>query len=310
MYIDFLNYINDFDSIVIFGHINPDGDCVGAQLALKYILKENFPSKKVYAVGSGVLSYNDFLGEMDLISNDVISYSLGIVVDCGELSRVEDKRYSLCPSLIRIDHHSDSDDGDYLKYIDSNASSTCEILFDIFSSLDFVFNKNVCNSLLLGVITDTNRFAFSKDFARSFYTAKSLVELGSEIEEVISTVNSVDLLDVGFKGYVYTHYQTSKKGVIYLKLTQEILSKYDLTSTVAGEFVNLLSDIEGYPIWIFFIECVDHSMRVEFRSKIYNVHDIATYYGGGGHIHASGALLNNFNESIIKDIVTKFDDLI
>ena len=71
--------IEEHDSIVIFGHLNPDGDCYGSQVALKAILKKHYPNKNVYIVGSGLPNFYHILGKMDEVSLETIQKSLAIV---------------------------------------------------------------------------------------------------------------------------------------------------------------------------------------------------------------------------------------
>ena len=58
--------IEEHDSIVIFGHPNPDGDCFGSQIALRDTIRLNFPNKKVFAVGSGIRRFRKYICEMDI----------------------------------------------------------------------------------------------------------------------------------------------------------------------------------------------------------------------------------------------------
>ena len=92
MYKEIADAIREADSIVIVGHIRPDGDCYGSQLGLKDAILSNFPEKKVYCVGTGMPIFFDYIGKMDEVSDDVVKNSLGIIVDLNELYRCEDQR--------------------------------------------------------------------------------------------------------------------------------------------------------------------------------------------------------------------------
>ena len=93
------------DSIVIFGHIFPDGDCYGSQVGLRDLLRLNYPNKKVYAVGSGLHRFFKLIGEMDEVSDEIIKNSLAILVDGNDCSRMEDQRVVIAKEFIKIDHH-------------------------------------------------------------------------------------------------------------------------------------------------------------------------------------------------------------
>ena len=85
--------IEQYDSIVIFGHINPDGDCYGSQIALRNILRNKYPQKSIYAVGSGLKKFFDIIGKMDVVPDEIIAKSLAIVLDSNDLQRL-DRRLS------------------------------------------------------------------------------------------------------------------------------------------------------------------------------------------------------------------------
>ena len=97
--------IKENDVITIFGHVIPDGDCYGSELGLKNAILENYPNKKVYALGSGLPKFFPLVGDMDKVEDEVIKSSLAIIVDTANLSRIEDQRYSLAKDIIKIDHH-------------------------------------------------------------------------------------------------------------------------------------------------------------------------------------------------------------
>ena len=92
MFESIVSKIEQYDSIVIFGHLNPDGDCYGSQIALRNILRLKYPHKNVYAVGSGLKKFFDIIGKMDVVSDEIITQSLAIVLDSNDLNRLEDKR--------------------------------------------------------------------------------------------------------------------------------------------------------------------------------------------------------------------------
>ena len=80
--------IEQYDSIVLFGHAFPDGDCYGSQIGLREALRLNYPDKKVYAVGSGLRRFFRFIAPMDEIDDEVIKNSLAILLDGNDLSRM------------------------------------------------------------------------------------------------------------------------------------------------------------------------------------------------------------------------------
>ena len=91
-----LDKIKEYDTIMLFRHIRPDGDCVGATKGMKDILTASFPEKKVYLIDSQHADYLAFLGEDDgEVDDSVYESALGIVLDTANLDRVSNKKYEL-----------------------------------------------------------------------------------------------------------------------------------------------------------------------------------------------------------------------
>ena len=84
-----IELIEKHDSIVIFGHVNPDGDCYGAQVGLREIILALYPKKKVYITGTGYPRVFTILPKMDKVSDEVIENSLALLVDANDLARMK-----------------------------------------------------------------------------------------------------------------------------------------------------------------------------------------------------------------------------
>lgn len=311
MFEKLLKNIEEFDSIVIFGHIAPDGDCFGSQIALRQSLSLAYPNKHIYAVGSGYRRFSKFIAEVDTIDDHIIEQSLAILVDSNDLPRAEDQRINLAKAWIKIDHHIDAGtftQGDFV--VVEDASSCCEIITDMLRELNLPVDKTVANALFLGILTDTGRFQFVKDFPKAFEQAKYLCEKGANPEELNRILNITNESSLAFKGYVYSNYKKSKKGVIYLYIDYKTILEFGLTPSKAGGMVNLISNIYGYPIWAFFCENENGTCHAEFRSNGPEVQPVALRHGGGGHKKAAGVTLSTFESETLDKIVAELDEAI
>ena len=308
MYTEILERIEKYDSIVIFGHTNPDGDCFGSQMALRCALKLHYPHKKIYAVGSGVHRFFKMLGKMDVVSEKVIEQSLAILVDGNDIPRMEDQRVKLAKAFVKFDHHVDVGsftEGPFI--VKESATSCCEIILDFLRESNFEINQTIAQALLLGIVTDSARFQFVSDYPKLFKDVAFLSEKGASLSTLNYELNQTNEDAAIFKGYVYNHYQKTRHGLIYLRISKQKLEKYRLSSNSASGFVNLLSNIRGYPIWAFFCENRDGSIHVELRSSGPMVQPIALEYGGGGHPYAAGTTIVNPTEEIITKMINDLD---
>ena len=310
MFEELLPIIEKNDSIVIFGHIYPDGDCYGSQIGLRELLKLNYPYKKVYAVGTGIRRFYSYLGKMDVVEDDVIKESLAILVDGNDCSRMEDQRVAQCLEWAKIDHHVDN--GTFTQgpsLVDEEANSTCDILCGLVQKYNWKIDELAANAMFLGILTDTGRFQFVQNYAQTFERAAFLVTNGANPKILNRLMSVVDEKMVRANGYILTHYKKTANGVTYIALNEEELKQLKMAPRIISYFVNLIGNIKGYPIWAAFVEYPDHSMRVEFRSNGPSVQPYALTLGGGGHRLAAGASVKEYNQENINKIVNDLDEM-
>lgn len=296
MYKTIWEKISQYDTITIFGHVIPDGDCYGSQIGLKNAIKENFPSKNVYALGSGIPKFFSLIGEMDKVDDEVIKSSLAIVVDTANLSRIEDQRYSMAKEIIKIDHHLLQDHFGEPEVIINDKISCTQIIGDMLISLNIPFGKETALPLFLGLVTDSGRFLYQPVPENAYRVAGALSNTGCDIQSLYDLLYEVDEKILRFRGYIYSNYKKTKNGVIYLTIPKEVIRKYELDYNTCASLVNSVSGIKGSPIWVFFSESETGLVRVEFRSKGVSVQPTAVKFGGGGHLQAAGCRLDTLED--------------
>lgn len=303
-----IELIEKHDSIVIFGHVNPDGDCYGAQVGLREIILALYPKKKVYITGTGCPRFFTILPKMDKVSDEVIENSLGLLVDANDLPRMEDQRVHKCKAWAKIDHHIDTQSfTEGPQIVDTTANSACDILTGIAMELGINISPIGATALYLGIVTDTARFQFVTNYPQTFERVKYLAEHKADIEKLNQTLAKTDEKSLTAKGYIMTHYKKTKGGVVYVVFSKEKLHRLKLSANAASNNVNLLGNIEGYPIWCSFAEYDDGKVRVEIRSNGPVIQPVAAKVGGGGHAHASGAQLSHLDYDAIEGILNDLD---
>ncbi len=310
---DILNKIEEYNTIIIHGHVRPDGDCIGSQFGLRAILKLNFPEKEIYAVGQ-MSDYINFLGEVDNITDDKYENALAICVDCGNSERLSDQRYKLAKEIIKIDHHIPVDSYGNLEWVVEEKPACAQMIFELADNLGLKLNKEAAFALYTGIVTDTGRFRFDNVNSETFIVAAKLLEYGISVAEIDNKL-SVETLDIlKFKGYVLSHFKLTKPGFAYITITKDIVEKYNIKYEDAANQVNLISSIPGYPMWALIIE-YPNEIRVRLRSRGPDVDKLANLYQGGGHAKASGCKLESWDnlKQFIKDankVVKRYNTLI
>lgn len=298
-----------YDSIIIFHHIRPDGDCLGSQFALRELLRTNFPDKKVYAIGDAKNSFSFLDFQMDKVpSDEVLKKSLAVIVDANfkeriELREVLDK--DIFPQVIRIDHHPNDDDlgQNAIRWVDSSYCAADEMISEIAVVNSWKITPKAANYLYLGINTDSGRFLFNTVSARTLYLASKLYEAGLEADYVHTNLSQSSLDDLKFNSWLLSTLKT-RDGVAYIQNSLAETKKHGKTPNSSMR-VNAIANIKGYPLWVQFLEEEDGKIRVEFRSNGPIVRNVALKWGGGGHERASGAIIESFDlvEKVIDDCV-------
>lgn len=302
-----LKYIHGSDDFVVTSHVNPDGDNVGSTLSIYYFLKNL--NKKVYYVMDDSMPINmQFLiKDINIINSNefrelnIKNYNL-ITLDCGDKNRIciDDEIKNNCTKLINIDHHGSNDFYGDLNYVVAEASSTCELVYDILIRNEEInkietIDKDIATALYTGLITDTGKLTYSNTHASSFDMAKNLLLIGADTQKVVQNVfgsnpfNFYKLL-----GEALNTLEIFNTKVAIMMVTQEMLQKYNIDFKDIDGIVPYARDIENVEIGILLKEKGNNEIKVSLRSKAYaDVSKIAKVFAGGGHMRASGCTIND-----------------
>lgn len=297
--------IKQYDTIVIARHIGPDPDALASELALKEIILSTFPNKKVYAVGCPTSKFR-YLGVLDKIDETEIKDALLIVTDTPDKKRVDSVNFSLFKESIKIDHHPFIEKFCGLEFIDTSASSASQMIMELVYHTRLKMTKSAAEKLYIGLVADTGRFLFKYTTPRTFDLVSRLIkETKIDFTNLYTNLYIRPLKEINFLSYIYSHINITENGFGYLKITDEILSEYNVDPATAGNMVNELNYIDEIIAWgLFSVDKANNNIRGTLRSRGPIVNDVAANYGGGGHAMASGVKLENFDQvdSLIEDL--------
>lgn len=304
-----LDKILDYKRIIIHMHMRPDGDCYGAGFGLKHILKESFPDKEIYNVGE-TADYVKFIGDVDIIPDDYYQGALSIVVDTATRDRVADQRFVKGDYVIKIDHHIPVDQyGDY-QYVDVTRPATSQIILEFYLEYSNILklNMDAARALYTGIVTDTGRFKYRSVTADTFKAVAHLIDFGLDFGGILTMLDVKTENQMKLQGYVLQNFEKTANGVAYIKMTPDIIKKYNVSLEEATSLVNELSCLEDCPVWMLFAEYENNIVRARLRSKGPAINLLANKYDGGGHPMACGANVGNWEtvEKLLKDA----DDLV
>jgi phosphoesterase RecJ-like protein len=288
--------IEKYDSIVIFGHKNPDGDCVGSVKGLRAALRAQFPEKKIYGVGTipGYLP-TSFIEPADEVSDEVIQNSLAVMVDLSDLDRVEDQRIRTAKEIVCVDHHIADHEVEFPIVRDVSAPSATFILTKLLLNRYGKITDDAARYLYLGLCTDSGRFQFDSR-PEVFRVASLLTEHDFSTRDLYNELYQQRGKDLRFRSFIYSNFVETEK-VVYCVVSKKDYEALGMTEQEAGGKVNLLALLDHHPMWCTFTELSDGTVRTELRSDgTYNVQQAAVNFGGGGHVPAAGCTLKQLSD--------------
>src|SRR5574344_534287 len=298
--------IKKYNNIVIARHINVDPDAMASSMALKEAIKETFPEKNVYAIGTGVARFN-YMGRMDKgIEYNSLTNTLLIVLDTPDRKRLDIGDFTSYDYSIKIDHHPEMEKICDLELINANKSSASEMVYDLIKNTNLKMTKHVAELIFIGIVADTGRFLFSNSLSSTFMAISDLIEnYQIDIIKLYSKLYSRPFNELQLQGYMALNMKITENCVGYIKVTHDVIEKYKIDTASSGDSINDFNNIEDILVWLSATEDVKNNyIRVSIRSRGPSINGIAERYGGGGHKLASGVKVPSFEEVdlIISDL--------
>ncbi len=288
------NLLISFDDIVIYAHQKPDGDAIGASLALQSAYK---------AIGKRAVSYFEEplpdkyskFATTDTYFKDLPNWQNiknCIVVDTGNIDRIALFSKINLP-LINIDHHPDNHFFGLQNYVNSDACATSEIIFNIINfSTKWKMTAKVADSLLFGILMDTGGLRFANTNANVLKIASVLIESGADYHAIIKDLYFSEPLNlIKLQAELISNNLQLKfnSKFAYIYASDEILKKYGMTTKNIEGLIDSIRIIEGLSVAAIITDR-DDFFKVSLRScnNDIPVNGIAQKLSGGGHRLAAG----------------------
>ena len=312
---DYKSILQVFDkhqSFALSTHVNPDGDALGSELALYSFLKDLGKQVKIYNTDAAPKNYR-FLPFYDaILSAKALRDDLPevlVVLDAGVLKRIGDYlSRTLVPTqaLVNIDHHTAAECfGDY-NLVETDASSTSEIIYRLIRHHGTPIGKARALCLYTGIMFDTGCFRYSNSTPMAHQVAAQLIQEGIAVDEVYRAV--YETLPIGtllLLGEVFQTLGTTPDGKIgWLYATQEMFHKTGTTRDDVDGFINHIRSIDTVEVAILVSEYENGISKASLRSKSsVDVGEIASVFGGGGHQRAAGCEMDTPCQEAIAQLV-------
>ncbi len=304
---------------MILSHRNPDGDAIGASLALQGYLELNghdvqvvLPSDwpVVYGFLKGVHDVIIFDRDRDGAINVINKAGVIFLLDLNAIDRIDEMGPAVTKSIaakLLIDHHLDPEDIADWVLSDPSASSTAELIYEFIKMLgeEGRITKEIAEALFTGIITDTGSFRFATN-SRVFRICADLKEKGVDDNKLQNLIfNSMSEKQLRLIGHCLANRMELipeyKTGIIHL--TQEDFKDYSIGRGDTEGIVNYVLMLRSMRIAVFITD-QNNVVKLSFRSKgNVSVQELAReYFGGGGHKNASGGSSKKSLPEVIREV--------
>lgn len=308
--------LTEKQNILIYPHINMDGDALGSAAALCkglrnldkncYILIEDDIPGNLLFLDKGYTTR-----KQDIMEKPEIS----ICVDCGEAKRFPKRaeRFNTADITVCIDHHTTTKFICDYNYVDSSRAATGELIYDLLCEMGVTIDKEIGEAIFAAITTDTGNFQYSNTSRRSHEIMAALYDAGIDANGIsIELYENVRIEKILIRNKVLSTLELlcdGKAAICYM--TEDMLTETGATGDETDGVVQELRSISGVEIAAFLKEQGSGKVKASLRSKRYaDVAAIASAFGGGGHIRAAGCTLEFDLEEAMTRIKEKIEESI
>ncbi len=308
---DLKKLLQNAKRIGITGHIRPDGDCVGSNVGLYEYLMANYNrdgSKVIDMYLEAVPEEYKFLVGADKVQQDypdVKAYDVFFALDCGSLDRLGlAQKYAMeAKTVINIDHHISNTGFADQTIMNLEASSTCEVLFDLFDVECIPTSTAI--ALYLGIVHDTGVFKHSNTSEKTMCIAGKLISLGAQPSKIIDeTFYQKTYIQNQILGRCLMESMLILDGKIIIgSISKKEQEFYGVVPSDLDGIIDQLRVTKGVEVAILVREDGVQEYKVSMRSNgIVDVSKIAVFFGGGGHIKAAGCNMKGSYHDVLNNL--------
>ena len=295
-----------FKSVALVCHVRPDGDTLGSALALSLALQSRGISTRVFCDDIVPEKFN-FLSATSTVSKyQAGEYDAFVAIDCADRTRLGEieKAFFANKNTFVVDHHISN--GRYAKvnYV-QDLPSNCEVVYDIITAANVQITKEIADLLAMGIMTDTGNFKHKNVRAETFAIMSSLVGAGADVNKInyhMFSKQSKARANLFAKVMAKIRYELDERMAI-ITITAENLQATGAKKDETEGFIDFIMGIVGVEVGVCLLEVANNKYKVSLRSKTTDVNAVASEFGGGGHVLASGCQLNGEYEEVVDRLV-------
>jgi bifunctional oligoribonuclease and PAP phosphatase NrnA len=286
---------------LISTHQNMEGDALGSMLALRELLKTQ-GKRVVLFPPEDVPDMYRFLPNAALVKRkqyiDESRYDIACLVDCTDPGRLGTARDGLSSSrpIINIDHHISNTRFGQINWVEPGMSCSGEQIYHLFKEMKAPINKKAALYMYIAILTDTGSFRYSNTRSITHMIAADLISHGIDPNDIYRRIyEEIKQSRLKFLSSALSTLNTTRDGAIaWIRITKRMLEKHSACLDDAQDFINFPRAIKGVKIAVAFKEINKNKTKVTLRSNDgVDVNDIAKFFDGGGHLSASGCVIDD-----------------
>ena len=305
--------IRSHDRFLVTTHENPDGDALGSILAMSLALEQLGKDAVMYLSGNVPLPHEYGFMELGAVRRtppDDAAERVVLALDCANERRLgpDPALLEAAPLVVDVDHHHDNSRFGDVNLVVPDASSTGEILRDVFADLGVRLTPEIAEALYIAVVTDTGRFQYANTTPRALRLAAELVEAGANVHRVFQDVyENVAFAKIKLLARALEKARVVEGGrIIVSDLERSDFDAAGAEEPFAEGIIDFLRAVEGTELVALIREPPTQNgptRRVSLRTRAegIDVSAIARKSGGGGHRQAAG-----FSSEATVDEITDF----
>ena len=299
--------LNKRKNLAVFVHVRPDGDTIGSAIGFKLGMESLGKKVDVYSSDAVPEKFN-FIKQVKEISSQFVdnNYDAYVALDCSEDYRIGDliTKFLNGNETYCIDHHVSNTCFAKYNFVEDRASNS-ENVYALLKLMNVNVTKEMATPLLMGMVTDTGNFSQKNTDSQVLKAASELVSIGADVNQI---------------NYLMFKKQSKQRAKLFalcmnkmrffyedkiaiISVLKEDLELSGATPDVTEGFIDFALNIDTTEVAICLLETKNRQFKISFRSKGVDVNEIAGVFGGGGHILASGCMLNGYYEDVIDKLV-------
>lgn len=304
------------ERIVIGGHLNPDGDAIGACFALARSLKnmgkdvrvalEKYAPKYEVIPGKELILQEEDYGDLDV--------ELFISLDCGDKERLGKaaELFEKAQRTINIDHHRSNQYFGQYNFVDADASSTCEIIYCILRD-EMPIDQDMASALYAGIIYDTAGFRHSSTSPFTMMAAGELMTYSIPFNAIYNCFfDNRSFSEMKIMGRAFDNARQLYDGkFVYTTITTTEIAECMGTNKELDIIVNYIKGVQGAKVACFLYEKNPNEVKASFRGDDgYDVCALSEKFGGGGHVKAAGCTIHTSIEKALELVLAEVEQIL